>query len=108
MVLCLSLQNSGLVTHSLTLQTASESSPVAAEKQAFVRLLTEAKGDFPNVKVVTTDGHLGIASYMRNSEHEITHNQVSCFTIWFDRVAKKCGGQFTAQTKWLFFNRLHK
>ena len=82
-------QNTGLATHSITLETACESSPNAAEKQAFVRLLAQAKEDFSDIKVVTTDGHLSIAAYMRNSEQQIAHNQVSSYKVYFNQVTKK-------------------
>ena len=70
------LQETGLATHHLTLETATQSSPVASEKAAFVQVLAEATETFDNIKVVTTDGHTSIASYMRNEMSSITHNQV--------------------------------
>jgi hypothetical protein len=67
-------QESGLATHSRTLQCRQTTSSTAAEKEVFIELLQEAKNDM-EVEVVTTDGHLGIAKHMRENE-TITHNQV--------------------------------
>lgn len=69
-------QVTGLVTHSLSLQTREVSSSQAAEKQAFIALMEDASADF-SIGVVTTDGHLGIAVHMRNDYPQLTHNQVS-------------------------------
>lgn len=71
-------QITGLVSHSQTMETATTSSATAAEKTVFIQLLDEAMADL-NVKVVTTDGHLGIAKYMREKMQNITHNQVREF-----------------------------
>ena len=70
-------QKSGLVTHSESLETASCTSPTASEKQAFQNLLKKAKEEFgERFNLITTDGHIGIAAYMRSKEPAITHNQV--------------------------------
>ena len=59
------------------METATTTSAVAAEKECFIKLLESARNDF-TVKVVTTDGHLGIAKYMREKMSGIVvHNQVS-------------------------------
>ncbi|XP_067949443.1 uncharacterized protein [Watersipora subatra] len=70
----LPLKTTGLVTHSSSLEMATTTSATAAEKQIFVSLLNEATTDL-SVKVLTTDGHLGIAKHMRQNVHGITHNQ---------------------------------
>jgi len=62
------------------LETASETSAVGSEKEAFVQLLEAARTDFPAIKVVTTDGHTGIAKYMKVHVKEIPHNLVSTFS----------------------------
>lgn len=65
------------------METATTSSAVAAEKECFVELLNEAKGDF-GIKVVTTDGHLGIAKFMRERMPDIVHNQVGNNCYFFE------------------------
>ena len=64
-----------MATHSLTLETASTTSAVAAEKVCFVNIIEEARTDF-DLKVITTDGHLGIAKHMREVVKDVEHNQV--------------------------------
>ena len=56
------------------MECASTTSSTAAEKEAFVEILQEAKAEF-DIGVITTDGHLGIAKHMREKE-SITHNLV--------------------------------
>ena len=70
------LQHTGLVTHSMSIQTRTVSSPQTAEKDAFIQLMELASSDF-DLSVVTTDGHLGIAAHMRTAYPHVTHNQVS-------------------------------
>ena len=65
-----------MATHSLTLETASTTSAVAAEKVCFMQVIEEAIGDF-DLKVVTTDGHTGIAKHMREDVKGVEHNQVT-------------------------------
>jgi hypothetical protein len=61
----------------MSLETASCTSATASEKKAFQELLCNAKEDFgKKLKVVTTDGHIGIAAHMRDKEDDIDHNQV--------------------------------
>lgn len=70
-----------MATHCLSLETATTTSATASEKEAFVSLLSSAKQEFKEkLKVVTTDGHIGIAAHMRTKEKDITHNQVLIFT----------------------------
>lgn len=59
----------------MCLETRLSTSSVAAEKDGFMNCLAEAKRTFPCIRVVTTDGHLGIAAQMRK-ETDIEHNQV--------------------------------
>ena len=61
---CFFFKESGKVTHNLTLQTATRSSAVASEKEAFVTLYTAAKEIF-NLRSVTTDGNMSIRAFMR-------------------------------------------
>ena len=70
------LQHTGLVTHSMSIQTRTVSSSQTAEKEAFIQLMELASSDF-DLGVVTTDGHLGIAAHMRSAYPHVTHNQVS-------------------------------
>jgi hypothetical protein len=58
------------------METASTTSAVAAEKQCFIQVLEEARQDF-NLKLITTDGHLGIAKHMREKVNDVVHNQVT-------------------------------
>ena len=69
------VQEIGLATHSLTKECASTTSSPATEKETFIALLGEAKGDF-DIGVMTTDGHTGIAKHMSQQE-SITHNLVN-------------------------------
>lgn len=45
---------------------------------AFVQLLQEVKEEFPDIQTVTTDGHTGIAKYMRENEGGVRH----CLDVW--------------------------
>ena len=58
------MKASGKVTHNLTVETATRSSAVDSEKEAFVTLNQAAKKLF-DLKSVTTDGNLSIRDYMR-------------------------------------------
>lgn len=73
-------QLTGLVSHSISLETAAVGSSTASEKVAFIQLLGEAKQDFPDLATVTTDGHTGIAAYMAANKDslEISH----CLDVW--------------------------
>lgn len=58
------LQDSGKVTHNLTLETATRTSAVASEKEAFVAVFEAATSIF-NVRSITTDGNTSIRAFMR-------------------------------------------
>lgn len=78
-------QHTGMATHCLSLETAGTTSATASEKLAFIQLLSSAKEDLGSkLKVVTTDGHLGIGAHMREKEKDLTHNQVSVadYEVW--------------------------
>ena len=60
------LQHTGLVTHSMSIQTRTISSSQTVEKEAFTQLMELASSDF-DLSVVTTDGHLGITAHMRTA-----------------------------------------
>lgn len=64
-------QASGKVTHNLTLQTATHSSAVASEKEAYVTLFEAAKNTF-NLRSVTTDGNVSIRAFMARQD-EVKH-----------------------------------
>ena len=57
-------QESGKVTHNLTLQTSKRSSAVASEKEAYVTVFESAREIF-NLRSVTNDGNISIRAYMR-------------------------------------------
>lgn len=69
-------QNTGLAVSSLTVECASSTSSTTSEKEAFIDLLAATKSSF-SIKLVTTDGHLGIRKHMREQEKDIIHNQVT-------------------------------
>ena len=64
------LQETGKVTHNVNLQTALETSAVAAEKVGFVACLEQAKECFV-LTHVTTDGNLSIRAYMERQQDVI-------------------------------------
>lgn len=63
---------------SKTIETATVSSSVTAEKEAFQVLMGEAIEIYSNLSTVTTDGHQGIAAYMRKSHPAVKH----CLDVW--------------------------
>lgn len=67
------IQTTGLVTHTVSKETASTSSAAMAEKEAFVQCLQEAKEIFPHLTTVTTDANSSIRSHMAKKEPNIIH-----------------------------------
>lgn len=75
------LQRTGLVVQSKSVETVTCSSAVAAEKQTFTDLLSDSMEIFGDqLKVITTDGHVGIAAHMRK-QNAVCHNQVNNYTM---------------------------
>ena len=84
-------KESGKVTHNLTLQTATRSSAVASEKEAFVTLYTAAKEIF-NLRSVTTDGNMSIRAFMRG-EDGVKHG----LDVWY--LSKNLGKNLARKAK---------
>lgn len=67
------MQETGLVTHTITRETAASSSAVITEKDAFVECLNAAKMDFGDISTITTDASPNIRRYMSTNEDSIHH-----------------------------------
>ena len=71
----------------MTKETATTTSPVAAESNCFVELLEHAKEDLSNtgIATITTDGNTSIRSHMKKDRSGIKH----CLDIW--HICKNLG-----------------